>query len=93
MRASLVACTLNNNKQNGGNKMIFEKIAAILAEYKDMDPSEITMETTFEGLGLDSLDTVDLVMSFEEQLGVSIEMDESLKSVGDVVALIEKNKA
>ncbi len=73
--------------------MIFEKIAAILAEYKDMDPSEITMETTFEGLGLDSLDTVDLVMSFEEQLGVSIEMDESLKSVGDVVALIEKNKA
>ena len=72
--------------------MVFEKVAKILAEYKDMDPSEIKPETTFEDLGLDSLDTVELVMSFEEELDVSIEMDENLKSVQDVVAVIEKNK-
>ena len=69
--------------------MVFEKVIKILADYKDIDPSEIKMETTFEELGFDSLDTVELVMNFEDEFGVTIEADENLKTVGDVVKLIE----
>lgn len=69
--------------------MTFEKVAQVIAENRDMDVSEITMDTTFEDLQLDSLDTVDLVMSLEEVFDITIEMQEGLKSVGDVVNLID----
>ncbi len=70
--------------------MIFEKVAKVIAEYKEIDVSEIKLESTFEDLNLDSLDTVELVMKLEDELGVSIEMDENLKTVEDVVREIEK---
>ncbi len=70
--------------------MVFEKVAEILAEYKDIDAADIKMESTFEELGVDSLDTVELVMSFEEEFNVTIEMNDELKTVGDIVKLIEK---
>ncbi len=69
--------------------MSFEKVAGILAEYKDIDVSTIQMESTFAELGLDSLDTVELVMQLEDEFGVSIEMSENLKSVADLVNLID----
>ena len=46
--------------------MIFEKLVAVLADHVDCDPSSVTMDTTFEELGVDSLDTVDMVMELEE---------------------------
>ncbi len=70
--------------------MIFEKVAKVIAEYKEMDINEIKLESTFEELNLDSLDTVELVMKLEDELGVTIEMDENLKTVNDVVKAIEK---
>lgn len=70
--------------------MVFEKVVKILVDYKDLDPAQITMDTSFEALGLDSLDTVELVMNFEEEFNVTIEMDEGIKTVKDVVSLIEK---
>ena len=57
-----------------------------------MDASEIKMESSFADLGLDSLDTVEIIMNLEDELGVSIEMSESLKTVADVVALIDEAK-
>ncbi len=69
--------------------MTFEKTAKILAEYKDIDVSEVTMDSTFEDLGLDSLDTVEIVMSLEDEFGISIELDSSLKSVRELVELID----
>ncbi len=69
--------------------MTFEKVAALIAENRDLDASELTMETTFESLGFDSLDTVELVMTFEEEFGVTLEVDENLKTIGDVVRLID----
>jgi acyl carrier protein len=71
-------------------EMILEKVAGILAGNLGMDVSKITLESTFDGLGLDSLDTVDLLMSIEEEFGVTIEPSESLKTVGDVVSEIKK---
>ena len=47
--------------------MIFEKLVAVLADHVDCDPSSVTMDTTFEELGVDSLDTVDMVMELEIQ--------------------------
>lgn len=72
--------------------MTFEKVAKILAEHKDVDASEIKMESTFQELELDSLDTVELVMAIEDELGISIEMNENLKCVGDLVNLIDGGK-
>ncbi len=72
--------------------MIFEKVTAILAEHKDLEPSAIKPETTFAELGFDSLDTVELIMAFEEEFSVNLEMNEGLKTVGDVVKLIEESK-
>lgn len=69
--------------------MVFEKLKAILAEHCDTDPSEITQETTFESLGIDSLDTVEMVMEMEEELGVELELDEKVETVGDMVKFIE----
>ena len=69
--------------------MTFEKVAAIIAEYKDIDVSTIAPDSTFADLGVDSLDTVELIMSFEDAFGATIEMSSELKTVGDVVRLIE----
>ena len=66
-----------------------EKVSAIIAEAKDLDAQDITAESTFEDLGLDSLDTVDLIMNFEDEFGVTLEMSEDLKTVRDVVELID----
>ncbi len=71
--------------------MTFEKTAKILAEYKDIDVSEISMDSTFEDLGLDSLDTVEIVMSLEDEFGISIELDSSLKTVRELVDLIDRS--
>lgn len=68
---------------------MFEKIAAYLAEQLDVSAAEITMDTTFESLGIDSLDTVEMVMDLEADLGVDLDLDEKVSTVGELVAFIE----
>ncbi|WP_373484162.1 acyl carrier protein [Acetobacterium sp.] len=70
--------------------MVLEKVVEILRNYKDEQDLEVTMDSTFEELELDSLDTVELVMEIEEAFDTSIEMDGEIKTIGDVVTLIEK---
>lgn len=70
--------------------MTFEKVVDILVDQKDLERDEITPESTFAELGFDSLDTVVLIMAFEEEFGVELEVDDSIKTIGDAVALIEK---
>ena len=72
--------------------MVLEKVIAILADYNGADASTIKPETTFAELSLDSLDVAELVMSLEDEFGVTIEMDEGLKTVQDVVNLIDASK-
>lgn len=71
----------------------FEKVAKVLAEYKEIDPSEITMETTFEEMGFDSLDIVEIVMNLEEELGIELEMNDTLVDVKSLIAYIESLQA
>ena len=70
--------------------MVLEKVVEILRNYKDEQDLEVTMNSTFEELELDSLDTVELVMEIEEAFDTSIEMDSEIMTIGDVVTLIEK---
>ena len=69
---------------------MLEKITEVLREYKDDPDLEVTEQSTFLELELDSLDTVELVMSLEEEFSVTIEMNENIKSVGELIEVIEK---
>ena len=64
---------------------IFERVVKVLVDAKDCDEAAVKMESTWAELELDSLDTVELVMNLEDEFGVQLEMNESLKTVGDVV--------
>ncbi|MCD8343462.1 MAG: acyl carrier protein [Oscillospiraceae bacterium] len=65
--------------------MIFEAIAELIAERNDCDVSEITMDSSFKDLGIDSLDTVEMLMNLEDKLGKEIELEEKVETVGDLV--------
>ena len=69
--------------------MTFDKVAKILAAHLDKDVSEIKADSTFESLGLDSLDTVEIVMELEDEFGISIEVNEGISSVDKLVAVID----
>ncbi|HHX72929.1 MAG TPA: acyl carrier protein [Clostridiales bacterium] len=69
--------------------MNLETLANILADYKEMDASLITAETTFEELELDSLDTVELLMKIEDETGLTLDVSEDLRSVGDLLKALE----
>ncbi len=66
-----------------------EKIIEIIAGTVDTDASAITTDTTMEDLGLDSLDLADLMMNLEDEFGVTLELSEQARTVGDLIALIE----
>ena len=69
-----------------------DKVVEILVEAKDLEADKITEASTWDDLGLDSLDTVELVMNMEDAFGISLEMKEDMKTVGDVVKAIDAAK-
>ena len=74
--------------------MVFEKVRSLLADQLGFDADTITEATTFEDLGADSLDLVELMMSLEEEFGTEIEMGENkVTAVADLVTLIEAKLA
>jgi len=68
---------------------MLEKITELLREYKNEPDLEVTEKSTFMEMELDSLDTVELVMNLEDEFGVTIEMNENIQSVGDLIKIIE----
>ena len=70
--------------------MIYEKVIGILRDYKDIDADNIGPETSFDDMGMDSLDRVELIMSFEEAFDIQIEMNESIRRIQDLVSEIER---
>ena len=68
---------------------MLEKITEILRDYKGDPDLEVTEKITFAEMELDSLDTVELVMNLEEEFDVTIEMNENIQSVGDLIKVIE----
>ncbi|MCL2696566.1 MAG: acyl carrier protein [Oscillospiraceae bacterium] len=73
--------------------MVFEKVRSIIVEQLDVDEEKVTLTANIQDdLGADSLDIVDLVMSFEEEFDMEIPDDqvENIKTVGDIVKYIEE---
>lgn len=74
---------------------MFEQVRDIIADQLEVEKDSITLESRFtDDLGADSLDMVELVMSFEEKLGVHIEDEEAeqIKTVGDAVRFVETKR-
>ena len=73
-----------------------ERVKKIVVEHLNVDVDKVTDSASFiEDLGADSLDTVELVMAFEEEFGIEIPDDaaESIVTVGDAVKYIDKAQA
>ncbi|MDE7121237.1 MAG: acyl carrier protein [Oscillospiraceae bacterium] len=70
--------------------MVQEKILELLAEATDTDASEITAETTFADLGIDSLDLTEMAMQLEEEFSITLEMSPELNTVGKLTEAVEK---
>ena len=73
-----------------------ERVKKIVVEHLNVDADKVTDNASFiEDLGADSLDTVELVMAFEEEFGIEIPDDaaESIVTVGDAVKYIDKANA
>ena len=70
---------------------MLEKVIAIVAEGLGVEAGNLRAETTFESLGADSLDLMDMVMTFEDEFGVEIDTEAigDLKTIGSVVTYIE----
>lgn len=72
--------------------MEFEKLKQVIAEVLNVDPDEITMETTFtDDLGADSLDLFQIIMGLEEEFDIEIpaEAAENITTVAEAVELIK----
>ena len=85
---------------------INDKVVEIIVEKLNCEASEVTPEANFSSdLGADSLDTVELIMEFEKEFGISIPDDKAfdiqipdqdaqgIKTVGDAISYIESKKA
>ena len=75
---------------------IADRVKKIVIEHLGVDAEKVVMEASFiDDLGADSLDTVELVMAFEEEFGVEIPDDaaDSILTVGDAIKFIEKAQA
>ena len=76
-------------------KTIEDKTREIIVEQLGVNPEQVAPNARFiEDLGADSLDTVELVMAFEEEFGVEVpdEEAEKLLTVGDVVRYVEEKQ-
>ena len=73
--------------------MIFEKISALLAEQFGVEADSITMDTSFEDLGADSLDIVELTMAVEEEFDLESMDEDDLSGVATVADLVRYLKS
>ena len=74
---------------------ISSKVKKIVADHLGIDEAKVTEESSFiDDLGADSLDTVELVMAFEEKFGIEIPDDaaETIQTVQNAIDYIESNK-
>ena len=69
---------------------MYEKLVSYAAKQLELDIDEITPDSTFESLGIDSLDIVEMIMDLENELGVELEMeDQQIATFGELAQFIE----
>lgn len=67
---------------------VFTAIAEVVSDRTDTAGEDVKEESTFRDLGVDSLDTVEILMELEDKLGTEIELDRKISTVGDLVSFI-----
>ncbi|MDO4476264.1 MAG: acyl carrier protein [Lachnospiraceae bacterium] len=72
--------------------MYFEAIARVIADRTGCDVEAVKPESTFTELGIDSLDTVELLMNLEDELGMELELDQPVVTVDDLDKFIQSKK-
>lgn len=74
---------------------MYERIRTYLSQQLDIHAEEMSRDTSFESLHLDSLDMVEMIMDMEEELGVDFEIEGELKleTIGDLADFIEDKMA
>ena len=73
---------------------MYEKLVSYAAKQLELDPTEITPDSTFESLGIDSLDIVEMIMDLESELGVELEMeDQKIATFGELAEFIDSKLA
>ena len=69
---------------------MFEKLAKYAAKTLELDIKDISPDSTFESLGIDSLDVVEMIMDLESELGVELEMeDQKITTFQELADFIE----
>ena len=69
---------------------MYEKLVAYAARQLELEASEIRPDSTFESLGIDSLDVVEMIMDLESELGIELEMeDQKITTFGELAAFID----
>ena len=69
---------------------MFEKLVKYAAKQLELDAAEITPDSTFESLGIDSLDIVEMIMDLESELGVELEVeDQKISTFQELADFIE----
>ena len=71
---------------------IFNKIVETIVDAKGIDAASVKPESTFKDLNVDSLDIAEMVMTLEDEFGITIELEEGVATVQDLVNLIERIK-
>lgn len=66
-----------------------DTLKEILEENLDIDPTTVDEESTFESLGVDSLDMLEIITELEDRLDVDFGEPEGLENVGDLVEYLE----
>lgn len=73
--------------------MYFDSIAKLVAERTGCDITSIKPESKFTDLGIDSLDTVEMLMSLEDELGMEIELDQKVETINDLDQFIQSKRS
>lgn len=73
--------------------MTIEKVKELLADHLEVEADSITAETTFESLGADSLEIMEILMEAEDEFGIEIDVASAGKTVGSLVTYIDSKLA
>ena len=69
---------------------MYEKLVSYAAQQLELDPEEITPSSTFESLGIDSLDIVEMIMDMESELGVELDLEnQKISTFGELADFID----
>ena len=69
---------------------MYEKLVSFAAKQLELDAAEITPDSTFESLGIDSLDIVEMIMDLESELGVELDLeDQKITTFGELADFID----